>query len=84
MRTDGHSIGSCYESAEYSAMVERLKELQKKWEIGVIDLYTDKAFNDAAKEKYDFWMYDPIHPTKAGYIEWWFPQMEKQLTEILK
>jgi hypothetical protein len=28
-------------------------------------------------------MFDPIHPTKAGYYEWWFPKMEADLIEIL-
>ncbi len=76
--------GSYYESPEYEAMVKRLYELKEKWNIGIIDLYTDEAFNSIDKETYDFYMYDPIHPTRAGYIEWWMPAMEKQLTEILK
>ena len=29
-------------------------------------------------------MPDPIHPTKAGYSEWWFPKMEADLTRILE
>lgn len=75
--------GSWYESAEYAAMVERLRDLQSKWGIGVIDLYTDEAFNDIDKDAYDLYMVDPIHPTKAGYAEWWFPKMEKDLTAML-
>ena len=76
--------GSYYDSAEYSAMVERLFELRDKWGVGVIDLYTDEAFNAIDAETYDFYMFDPIHPTKAGYYEWWFPKMEADLIEILK
>ena len=34
-----------YESAEYSAMVDALFSIQEKYDIGVIDLYTDTAFN---------------------------------------
>lgn len=75
--------GSYYESAEYAAMVDRLYELQEKWGIGIIDLYTDKAFNDIDEESYALYMFDPIHPTKAGYVEWWFPKMEADLIEIL-
>ncbi|MCR5136579.1 MAG: SGNH/GDSL hydrolase family protein [Oscillospiraceae bacterium] len=75
--------GSYYDSAEYDAMVERLFELRDKWGIGVIDLYTDEAFNAIDAETYAFYMYDPIHPTKAGYYEWWFPKMEADLIEIL-
>lgn len=75
--------GSYYESEEYAAMVRRLHELQVKWDIGIIDLYTDEAFNHINKETYDFYMFDPIHPTKAGYTEWWMPAMETQLIQIL-
>lgn len=75
--------GSHYDSAEYAAMVDRLMELKEKWDIGVIDLYTDDAFNDIDEESYALYMADPIHPTKAGYVEWWFPKMEADLIRIL-
>ena len=51
--------------------------------IDVIDLYTDDTFNAIDAETYAFYMFDPIHPTKAGYYEWWFPKMEADLIEIL-
>ena len=75
--------GAYYESEEYAAMVKRLYELQEKWNIGIIDMDTDEAFNTIDKETYDLYMYDPIHPTKAGYTKWWFPKMEKDLTVFL-
>lgn len=75
--------GSYYESDEYGAMVERLYDLQGKWDFAIIDLYTDTAFNAIDPETYDFYMFDPIHPTKAGYIQWWMPKMESELTELL-
>ncbi len=75
--------GSHYDSAEYAAMVERLCALRDKWDISVIDLYTDEAFNAIDAETYDFYMFDPIHPTKAGYYAWWFPKMEAELTQLL-
>ena len=76
--------GSYYESDEYALMVGRLYELKEKWGIGIIDLYSDKEFNAIDEDAYGFYMYDEIHPTKAGYEEWWMPEMEKQLEEILK
>lgn len=76
--------GSYYENKEYAAMVKQLYELQKKWDIGIIDLYTDAAFNDIDKETYNLYMFDEIHPTKAGYAEWWTPEMRKQLEAMLK
>ena len=60
-------------------MVDRLMELKDKWDIGVIDLYTDEAFNDIDAESYALYMADPIHPINAGYTEWWFPKMEADL-----
>lgn len=75
--------GSRYDSEPYLAMVRRLYELQRKWQIGIIDLYTDEEFNQIDPETYDLYMYDPIHPTKAGYAQWWMPKMEKELIRIL-
>ena len=75
--------GSQYDSAEYAAMVKRLTELKDKWGIGIIDLYSDKAFNDVDAEAYASYMADPIHPTRAGYTEWWFPKMRAELISIL-
>lgn len=76
--------GSYYESDAYSAMVTRLHELQEKWGIGVIDLYTDEAFNAIDAETYELYMFDKIHPTMAGYSLWWGPEMEKQLIDLMK
>ncbi len=76
--------GSWYESTEYEAMVHRLYELRDKWDFGLVDLYTDEAFNDIDQETYDFYMFDSIHPTKAGYLEWWMPKLEAELTAFLK
>lgn len=32
---------------------------------------------------YDFYMYDKIHPTKAGYLEWWLPTIQEYLYAYL-
>lgn len=74
--------GSYYESDAYAAMVDRLLELQEKWGIEVIDLYTDEAFNDIDAETYQLYMYDEVHPTRAGYREWWLPAFEAKLTQV--
>lgn len=75
--------GTYYDSPEYSAMVDRLLELQEKWDIGVIDMYHDSELNDIEESDYDLYMYDKIHPTKAGYLEWWTPYMEEYLYDFL-
>ncbi|MCM1121246.1 MAG: SGNH/GDSL hydrolase family protein [Eubacterium sp.] len=68
-----------YDSEEYEAMVGLLKEIQKKWGIGVIDMWNDESFNQISGEERDLYMADPIHPTKAGYLEWWLPYMENEI-----
>lgn len=76
--------GSYYESDAYAAMVSRLLEIQNKWDIGVIDLYNDAELNNIDEASYKLYMYDDIHPTKAGYLEWWTPAMEAYLYDYLK
>ena len=75
--------GSHYDSEAYGAMVERLLELQEKWDIGVLDLWSSDEFNDIPDEKRAIYMNDGIHPTKAGYRDWWGPEQERQLLELL-
>ena len=72
--------GTKYDSAQYAAMVEALLKLRDKWGIGVIDLWHGL---DTDIPEYDLYMADPIHPTRAGYREWWTPFMEQELEKIL-
>lgn len=76
--------GSYYQSEAYAAMVDRLLEIQEKWDIGVVDLYTDEDFNRIDESTYNLYMYDSIHPTKAGYLEWWTPAIEAYLYDYLR
>ena len=73
-----------FESENYQKMVEILKEIETKWNIVIIDMWNDEEFNNIRKEQRDLYMADSIHPTKAGYIEWWTPYFEKNLIEVLK
>ncbi len=75
--------GTKYDSLEYETMVKLLKDIQEKWNIGIIDLWNNDM-NNISKLKYKLYMKDPIHPTRAGYREWWLPEFEKYLTENLK
>ena len=75
--------GSRYESENYAAMVRRLLELREKYGIGVLDLWSDDDFNNIPDDLREIYMSDPIHPTKAGYRDWWCPEMEKQLLGYL-
>ena len=73
-----------YDSSEYAAMVDLLGKISKKWNISVIDLWSDEAFNIITEEKRQLYMADPIHPTQAGYLEWWTPVMEDALYEEIR
>lgn len=75
--------GSRYDSEAYGAMVDRLLELQEKWGIWVLDLWSSDEFNAISDAKRDLYMNDGIHPTKAGYRDWWGPEQERQLLEYL-
>lgn len=72
-----------YGSTEYAAMVELLQGISEKWEIDVIDMWNDAAFNSITEEQRALYMADTIHPTQAGYLKWWTPYMEKILYEVI-
>lgn len=66
----------------YETMVQSLEEIAEKWGVTIIDLYRDQAFNDISEEEQALYMADSIHPTKAGYREWWLPKFEETLSGI--
>lgn len=65
-------------------MVELLKEIQNKWDIGVIDLWNDTDFNNITDDQRNLYMADEIHPTQAGYLEWWTPKMEQYIINYME
>ena len=73
-----------YDSDAYAEMVALLPKLEKKWDISVIDLWNDEDFNDISDEERSLYMADKIHPTQAGYLEWWTPRMEEDLYNIFE
>ncbi len=75
--------GSRYDSSDYGAMVQSLYALQEKWGIGILDLWTDDTFNSISTSQRNIYMSDFIHPTRAGYRDWWGPEQEKQLLSFL-
>ena len=72
-----------YKNDNYAKMVTALKEISTKKDIGVIDLYTDEAFNNITDKERQLYMADSIHPTKAGYLKWWTPKMEEVMYDYL-
>ena len=73
-----------YDSGHYTKMVDLLLEIQKKWNITVIDLWNNDEINSITDEERKIYLVDHIHPTKAGYKEWWLPEFQECLYEILK
>lgn len=73
--------GTKFDNELYPQMISALDELQEKWGIEVIDMWNGL---DVDIENYSLYMADDIHPTQAGYLEWWTPFMEQRLYEIVK
>lgn len=71
--------GSRYDSEPYGAMYDLLCQIAQKWGIGILDLWAPDAFNAISDEQRRLYMLDPIHPTRAGYRDWWGPEQERQL-----
>ena len=76
--------GTQYNSEHYGQMVDILLEIQGKWDIGVIDMWNDVQMNAVSKDKYNLYMVNGIHPSRAGYRDWWTPKFEAYLAEYLQ
>lgn len=72
-----------YESDAYEKMVAALLALAPELGVAVVDLWNDSAFNAITEEQRAVWMADAIHPTLAGYREWWTPVIEAKLAAVL-
>jgi hypothetical protein len=65
-------------------MVQLLLEIQKKWDIGVIDMFNNPEMTAVyGTEQYNTYMYDEVHPFRVGYVEWWTPVIDAALTEYM-
>lgn len=68
--------GTKYDSEHYAKMVDELLGIRDKWCIAVADLWNDNEMSYVSSEEYRLYMYDKIHPTRAGYLMWWTPKIE--------
>ncbi|MBQ4427582.1 MAG: SGNH/GDSL hydrolase family protein [Oscillospiraceae bacterium] len=66
-------------NANYVPMVEALELMAPKWDITIIDMYRDEEFNAITDAERALYMADTIHPTKAGYRDWWLPKFEEAI-----
>lgn len=76
--------GTRFISDLYQSMTELLPVMQEKWNIGLIDLWNHEEMYEITDEAYKVYMFDPVHPTRAGYLEWWTPVFEKDLTAFFE
>lgn len=72
-----------YDSESYEKMVSLLLDIQNKWNIEIIDLWNNEKINNITDEQRRLYLVDNIHPTRAGYFEWWLPEFQKSLKEML-
>lgn len=75
--------GTKYNSEQYGQMVELLLQIKDKWDIEVIDLWNDADMNAVSDADYKLYMVNGIHPSRAGYRDWWTPKFEEALTKLL-
>lgn len=75
--------GTRYKSKRYEQMIDLLHQIEKKWNISVLDLWHDEEMNSVSDKDYRLYMVNGIHPSKAGYREWWTPKFEEKLKEVL-
>ena len=73
-----------YDSDHYAKMVDLLLELQDKWQITAIDFWNDVETNNITDVQRKLYLIDHIHPTKAGYREWWLSKFQQTLYEVIK
>lgn len=77
--------GTRYDSEQYGQMVALLHTLEEKWEnLYVIDLWNNDAMTNIDKQTRASYMNDQIHPNLTGYCEWWMPQIEQELYDIVQ
>ena len=50
--------------------------------IELVDLWNDEEMNAVSEENYDLYMYDSIHPSRAGYTLWWTPKFQEILYQL--
>lgn len=73
-----------YESEAYADMVALLREISIDRGVKVIDLWNESGFEELTDDEKALYMADRIHPTKAGYLEWWAPVFIKALREVIE
>ncbi len=76
-----------FHDEEYKKMVNRLQEVQTKWQtkisVSTLDLWNDPAIDQQLAANRALYMADEIHPTKAGYLNLYTPGMADLMATIV-
>lgn len=67
----------------YQKMIDVLYLVQKKWQIGVIDLWNEPSFQNIDLRLKQYYMADMIHPYKSGYLFWYTPWIRSYMEDHL-
>ena len=70
-------------SSVYGKLVDRMRVIAEKWDILLWNLYDDVPLPTEGSDEAKLYMTDRIHPTKAGYRDWWMPYFEAKIAESL-
>ena len=57
--------------------------VRERWDCPLV-FFTGAHFNSPRYQARALYMHDPVHPTRAGYRDWWGPEMVRQLLEITR
>ena len=77
MKSISHTLGSDYKKLiDLSYDVLNKYNSLPNYKVKIIDMFNDEEFNNITDDEYKLYMFDAIHPTKAGYLEWWTPFFE--------
>ncbi|MBE5958887.1 MAG: carbohydrate-binding protein [Lachnospiraceae bacterium] len=68
-----------YNNGNYQNMVNAIYQVKAKWGIGLIDMWNNQDMRNISAADKARYMADDIHPTAAGYLEWWTPIFEDYL-----
>lgn len=70
-------------SSVYGKLVDRMRIIAEKWDIMFWNMYDDVPLPEDGSSEAQLYMTDRIHPSKAGYGQWWMPYFERKITEGL-
>ncbi len=75
---------SRFESEQYQQLVDASYDIHNTKNFSIIDLWNNVDINSVTDEQLQLYMHDPIHPTRAGYMTWWGPEVARQFERAIR